>query len=129
MNNTEKTLLVVSPLKSALLAALKADAKVITVEGFGELRIHALTPGQSEEVQKGMKDDQSKFWFYLIIACVHDLSGNRIFDESDFDVLQNTAGNKQIEILASEAMIINGYKKAPDEKNLQTTTQDGSSSV
>jgi len=114
--------------KAALFAAMKPKTKTVTVEGFGEVEIHGMTARIKEQATKDAKDKKVELWIYWLICSVFDLAGNRVFDESDVEQLQDS-GNAQIEYLMNEVLIVNGIKKETEEKNLPATQKDDSSSA
>ncbi len=128
MNTMTDTSVIATFDKAALFAALKPKSKEVEIEGFGKLRIVGITARMAEETQQKAKDAAVKFWVYLLIRCAVDGNNQPVFDEGDVDTLQDS-GNAQIDALVNEALIVNGYKKAADEKNLQTTPTADSSSV
>ena len=104
--------------KSALLLALKPKTQQIAVEGFGELGMVQLTVDQVEALRAELKkaDKVDQFGLRLVQMSVVDDEGNRVFDDADLASLQ-TSSNSAMDNLVSEALRVNGFRKAADAKN------------
>ena len=104
--------------KNALFAALKPKIEVVKIEGFGGLAIGQLTVDQIEGLRADLKktDKVDDFGLRLVQLSVLDDEGNRVFDDSDLAAL-HTSSNSAMDNLVSEALRVNGFKKAADSKN------------
>lgn len=110
--------------KAALLAALKPKAQPFEVEGLGTVGIVQLTVGEVEELRASIKTSPAEkadaksydFGLGLLVACVVDDDGVRMFDVGDIPAL--VASNQAlVDKLVEKALVVNGFKKAEAEKN------------
>jgi hypothetical protein len=104
--------------KSALLAAFAPKTVTHHVEGFGTVYIKELEASQTDALRAKLKADQdaSQFGYELLILSVRDAEDKQVFSADDLAALKKS-GNAIIEKLGSITLEINGFKKAPGEKN------------
>ncbi len=104
--------------KSGLLTALKPKTQNVAIEGFGDVAIIQLTVDQVEALRADLRktDKVEEFGLRLVQASVVDEDGNRVFDDADLAALK-TSSNAAMDGLVSEALRVNGFRKAPDAKN------------
>ena len=104
--------------KSGLFAALKPKVETVIIEGFGNLAIGQLTVDQVEALRADLKktDKVDDFGLRLVQLSVLDNEGNRVFDDADLAML-HTSSNSAMDSLVSEALRVNGFRKAADAKN------------
>ncbi|MFZ3002078.1 MAG: hypothetical protein WA071_17315 [Undibacterium umbellatum] len=114
--------------KAALFAALKPKFKVVNIEGFGDIRISEIAAGIAKQARERAEESKNDFWVHLLIFCATDLDGKKIFNEDDIPTILDS-GNAGIDSLVAAALQVNGYTKAPEEKNLPATTTDASASA
>ena len=104
--------------KSGLFAALKTKVEIVIIDGFGNLAIGQLTVDQIEGLRADLKktDKVDDFGLRLVQLSVLDEEGNRVFDDADLATL-HTSSNAAMDNLVSQALRVNGFKKAADSKN------------
>lgn len=104
--------------KSALFAALKPKTQKVPVAGFGDVAMVQLTVDQVEALRADLKktDKIDEFGLRLVQATVVDSDGNRVFDDADLASLK-TSSNEAMDLLVSEALRVNGFRKSAEAKN------------
>lgn len=113
----------------ALFAALRPKAKLVPVEGFGNLLIRGITQKRNEEVQKQSKEKDIPAWKLVLVESIFTEDGRqRVFSEQDLVEL-GECGEGAVQALLDTVLILNNWKKDPDAKNSQTTQKDDSNSV
>lgn len=105
--------------KAALFAALKPKTEQVTIEGFGTLGIAQLAVSEVDRLRALLKADgqDDKFGLRLVVACVVDDEGARVFSENEDLAALEASSNQAVDLLVSKALEVNGFRKAPDAKN------------
>jgi len=114
--------------KEALLAVFKPKIIKVPLPGDGgSVLVRALTVAQvdavraeikKEEAAKtaGVEEEKDSFGLRLMLLSVIDEDGKRLFSDADLPALKGS-GNGPVEHLILEVMKLNGFHKAPAEKN------------
>ena len=90
------------------------------VQAYGKtLYVHTVSGAEMEQVIKENAGDYGGMWVPLIVACVRDEKGERVFQDSDVPLLLKK-GSANLRRLRDVALRLNGYGEegqAAVEKN------------
>lgn len=102
-------------MRDKMLAHLAPRTETLTVDGVGECMVRELaTAADVEGLSAGSAPREAGY--RLLVRCLHDTEGNRIFADEDVPTLMKSH-QARLRPLIEAAMRVNGWNVSEIEKN------------